>query len=127
MQNDLLKLLKEGDIVMFEANSNERAPYQMIVRLTELKFIPKDGDADFDWLDFKGEPLYTNWRLHESMIEEWKNGHGGMNCLGISEIIPKDLIERFALLHNMWKVDEFLLSDVELEAKRKRVEYLLNI
>ena len=113
MNNPILKYIKNNDIVLFELPSTERTNIKEIVRIYNLNFIPADDGFKFDWLEFEGEILYTNIRLHHSMINKPIG-----NCLAITEIIPNDFVEQYARANDLWKATDFLLSDNELEQKR---------
>ena len=113
MKNNLLETLKENDIVMIEIPSTERSHVKEICRIYNLKFTKADEKSNFDWLDFDGEILYTNIKLHKSMMNEPIG-----NCMSITHKIDKDHVEQMARVNDMWKSDMYLLSDAELEQKR---------
>jgi hypothetical protein len=39
--------------------------------------------------------------------------------MAITEKIPNDLLETIARTYDMWKADQYLMTDLELETKRK--------
>jgi len=110
--NPILKEIKNGDIVMVEMPSKLRAAYKQICKLTDIKYEPADKETPFDWLNFKSEILYTNYRLHPTMM------HCIGNCLAISEIIPAELIDTYVRQNEMWRPEQYPLSDAEFEQKR---------
>lgn len=111
-KNPLIKILKDGDVVLMEIPSISRTLMQ-IVRLKNLKYQPANEEFDFDWLEFEGDVLYVNARHHQSMLSPIGN------CLSITEIIPTELIENYAKKYDMWRSDLHLLSDAEFEVKKK--------
>lgn len=116
MNNPLLKNIKEGDIVLMEIQSSERNSFKEICKLSNLNFQPADKEFNFDWLEFEGEILYTNFRLHKSMLDKPMG-----NCLSITEIIPIDLVETYVRINDMWRANNFLMSDQELEYKQSKI------
>ena len=112
--NPILKFLKPGDIVLIEVPSLERASYKQIIKITEYKFLLKDAQYNFDWADFGGTVLYTNFKMHKDMLERPIG-----NCMAITEKIPNDLLETIARTYDMWKADQYLMTDLELETKQK--------
>ena len=119
--NPVLPLIREDHYVFMEMFGRYgEVPIRQIVRVYDLKYEPEDNQYDFNWLNFKGEVIYTNFRMHPEMI----NSPAG-NCLSITEIIPIALLERFAANHNMWLATEFPLSDEELQAKSDELDRLL--
>jgi hypothetical protein len=119
-KNSLLKTLKENDIVIVELNSKERANYKQICRIYNLKYLPADEKFSFDWLDFDSEILYVNWRVHPTMIDCIGN------CLAITEILSKELIGIYVRQYEMWKPEEYPLSDAELETKQMLLKNLMD-
>lgn len=109
----ILKTLKENDVVMIELHSTERANVKEICRIFNLKLIPADEKHSSDWLDFDAEVLYTNIKLHKSMLNESLG-----NCQAITEKIEISQIEQVARVNDMWKADMYLMTDAELEHKR---------
>ena len=109
----ILKTLKENDVVMIELHSSERANVKEICRIFNLKFRPSDEEHPLDWLDFDAEILYTNLKLHKSMLNESLG-----NCQAITEKIELSQIEQVVRVNDMWKADMYLMSDAELEHKR---------
>lgn len=105
--NKLLKLLKEGDIVLTSP------PIVQILKITNLKFEPANEECSFDWLDFDRQILYTNVRLHKS-----ESNFKLVGCMGISEIVPIEIIELIAKREGIWKFEDHQLSDEEFEASR---------
>lgn len=112
--NNILKSLKENDIVMIEIPSSERNDVKEICRIYNLKFIPADSKYNFDWLDFDSEILYTNMKLHKSMLNQSMG-----NCMAITEKIDLEQVEQIARVNDMWKADKYLLSDAEFEHKQR--------
>lgn len=114
MYNPLLKTLKENDIVLIEIRQPNpvRPPSIQIARINNLKFIPKDESCSFDWLDFDGEILYTNARLHKSIL---KKPIG--NCYAIKEKLPNNekFLENYANINGLWKAELYMYSDEEVE------------
>ena len=41
------------------------------------------------------------------------------NCLAIREIIPKEFVEQYARINDLWKAEQYMMSDAELEMKRR--------
>lgn len=117
--NPILEQLKENDIVMIEVPSMERSNVKQICRVYNLKFKKADDKIKFDWLEFEGEILYTNMKLHKSM----KNDPVG-NCMAITEKINPDQLEQIARVNDMWKVELYPMSDAELEYGRARFNSL---
>jgi len=115
MNNPILKTLKENDLVLIEVPSIESYNLKEIVKISNLKL-----DDDNGWLDFDAEVLYTNTKMHKSMLNE---AHG--NCMAISETVDPLHLIQFARLHDMWKPDKFLMSDAELESKQLQINNLL--
>ena len=109
INNPILKDVKEGDICLFEMRSFP--PIYQIARLTNLKYEPEDEKYGYSWLEFKSELLYCNHRLHPKTVEMGV----GMNCLGIIQIVPKELLEQIVKTYNMFEVKQFPLSDAEYE------------
>ena len=114
-KNPIIKTLKEGDIVLVEVPSAERAAFKQICKLHNLKYYPADEQFDFDWLDFDAEILYTNYRMHKSMIKCIGN------CLAIEEILDPSYVEIYVRQNDMWKPEMYQLSDVELETRQTRL------
>lgn len=115
--NPLLKIINNGDVVMIE-NIGLTGPTVMeICRLKNTVFTGADTKCSIDWLEFDAEILYTNLRLHPSMLNDSMG-----NCRAIIEIIPEELIDRIARANDMWPATDHMLSDVELEAKRYEIE-----
>ena len=111
--NPILETFKENDIVMIEVPSMERSNVKEICRIYNLKFKKAEGESKLDWLEFDGEILYTNIKLHKSMLNEPTG-----NCMAITQKIDIEQTEQIARLNDMWKADKYLLSDAELEHKR---------
>ena len=120
--NPILETLKENDIVMIEVPSMERANVKEICRIYNLKFKKADEKSKLDWLDFDGEILYTNIKLHKSMLNDPTG-----NCMAITQKIDLEQIEQIARVNDMWKSDMYLLSDAELEHKRNLVMSKFNL
>jgi len=123
--NPLLKTLKDGDIVMFVYHTmgpmlGDMTPskeIRYIARLKNTKFIPADKNCSVDWLEFNSEILYSNQRQHPELLEQGVP----FNCLTITETVPEGLIERMAEFHKLWKAEEFMYSDVELESLKELI------
>lgn len=115
--NRILETLKENDIVMIEVPSMNRANVKEICRIYNLKFKKADVERKLDWLEFDGEILYTNIKLHKSML----NDPCG-NCLAITHKVDAEQLEQIARVNDMWKADMYLLSDAELEHKKSLLE-----
>ena len=113
--NPLLKLIKEGDLVLMEISGFTSVAKQ-ICRLKNIKFQPANEEYNFDWLDFEVDVLYTSIRMHPTLLNQCIG-----NCQAIKEIIPEGILEIVAKNYNVWKADEYMLSDAELEATRQRV------
>lgn len=111
--NPILKTLKENDIVMIEIPSMERADIKEICRIFNLKYLPPNEKYNFDWLHFEVEILYTNMKLHKSMLTESVG-----NCMAITEVIAEEQVQQIARINDMWKATDYLMSDAELEYKR---------
>ena len=122
INNPILKTLNENDIVMIEVPSTERSDLKQICRIYNLKFEDKDDEYNFSWLKFDGEVLYTNTKLHKSMLN---NPIG--NCTAITEKIDLEHLEQIARINDMWKSDMYLLSDKELEYRRNTIMYKLDL
>jgi hypothetical protein len=71
----------------------ERANVKEICRIYNLKFKKADEKSNLDWLDFDGEIIYTNIKLHKSML----NNPSG-NCMAITQKIDLEQIEQIAIL-----------------------------
>lgn len=116
MINPVLKILKEGDVVLMKVESSAQ-----IVKLTSTKYHPEDEEyPNRNWLDFEGDVLYTTERVHkedENFIM--------FNCMAISEILNDFLIEKYVKDFNMFSPKEHQLSDEELELKIIKYENLL--
>lgn len=121
--NPLLKTLKDGDIVMFVHHTmgptfrdiTPSKEMRYIARLSKTKFIPADEKCSVDWLEFESEILYSNQRQHPELLT-----HGvPYNCMAITETVPEGLIERMVEFHKLWKAEEYMYSDVELENLRE--------
>lgn len=113
--NPILKTLVLGDVVLINIPSNtwtRSAPIRQIIKLTELDFDPGD---DFDWLNFKGDVLYTTERVHSSD----PNLIFG-NCFSITEKLNSFLIEKYKKDFMMFSPEENQLSDEELEYLKNR-------
>lgn len=111
--NPILESLQENDIVMIELPSTERSDVKQICRIFNLNFTKSDNEKDIDWLDFDGEILYTNIKLHKTMLD-YPLG----NCMAITEHINADQLEQIARVNDMWKTDMYLMSDAEFEYKK---------
>ena len=120
--NPILETLKENDIIMIEVPSTEIASVKEICRIYNLKFKKAGSETKLDWLDFDGEILYTNFKLHKSML----NKPSG-NCMAITHKIDVEQLEQIARVNDMWKSDMYLLSDAELEHKRNLVMSRFNL
>jgi len=107
-KNLIVKSLQENDIVMLEIPSMERNTLKQICRIYNLRFI-----SDQDWLYFDGAVLYTNWKLHKSMLNDPMG-----NCMSITEKIDPKQLEQISRVNDMWKSDLYLLSDDEWQQKR---------
>lgn len=105
----LLSILKDGDQVLCVLEGNATSAKQ-IVKLKNVKFSPPSKEYNFTWLDFEVEVLYTNVRLHSSDIDKKFT-----NCFGIREKIPSGLEELIAKRENLWKFEEYQLTDEEFE------------
>jgi hypothetical protein len=117
--NPLIYVVKENDVVFFNITGFSGAAKQLC-RVYDLKLIPADEVCSIDWLEFKVDVLYASQRMHPSVMN---NCIG--NCLAMQEIVPEPIMEMFAKNHNMWKADEYMMSDAELEAVRERFDNLL--
>jgi hypothetical protein len=121
--NPLLKTLKDGDIVMFVHHTmgpmlGDMTPskeIRYIARLSKTKFIPADEKCSVDWLEFESEILYSNQRQHPELLKQGVP----YNCTAITETVPAGLLERMAEFHKLWKAEEYMYSDVELEHLRE--------
>lgn len=112
--NPILKQLKEGDIVLTENPSHDLATCKQMIKLRNIKYHPIDDKHMFDWLDFEGDILYTNIKLHKSLLNQPIG-----NCMSITEIICDEQIEQLARLYDMWKADEYMLTDSEFKYKQQ--------
>jgi hypothetical protein len=123
MKNPLLKTLKDGDIVMFVYHTmgptlGDMTPskeIRYIARLSKTKFIPADEKCSADWLEFESEILYSNQRQHPELLKQGVP----FNCMAIMETVPEGLIEKMAEFHKLWKAEEYMYSDIELEHLRQ--------
>lgn len=112
MINPILLELKENDIVMME-----------VMKVKEICRIFNFKNADSDkWLEFDGEILYTNTKLHKSMLN---NPIG--NCMSITEIVDPNHLKQLARINDMWKSDKYLLSDAELNYKRNSIAHSIKL
>lgn len=116
INNPILKTLKEGDIVMVELVSKNGKPFKQICQLSNLKYFPADETYDSDWLEFKTEVLYTNFRMSPNAI------YCIGNCLAITEVIPKELVQIYVTREGMWNPEQYPLSDEEVEYHKNRIE-----
>ncbi len=98
---------------MIEIPSTERSHVKEICRIYNLKFTKAGEKSKLEWLDFDGEILYTNIKLHKSMLNDPIG-----NCMAITHKIDIVHIEQIARVNDMWKSDMYLLSDAELEHKK---------
>ena len=121
--NPLLKTLRDGDIVMFVHNTmgpmlGDMTPsreIRYIARLKNTKFIPADEKCSVDWLEFDSEILYSNQRQHPELLK-----HGvPYNSSAITETVPEGILERTAEFFKLWKAEEYMYSDLELENLRE--------
>lgn len=113
--NPILKTLVDGDVVMMEVPSSLRNSLKQICRITNLKFTEAENDRKFDWLEFDGEVLYTNTRLHKSHLNDPIG-----NCLAITEKLTNSDIAKIAKINNLWAFSDDLMSDAELEYAKAR-------
>ena len=113
--NPILKTLSVGDIVLVHIPTDvwsRTAPIRQIVKLTKADYEP---GADFDWMNFEGEVIFTSERVHASE----PNLIFG-NCLAISEKLNPFLIEKYKKDFMLFPPTENQLSDEELEYLQKR-------
>ena len=113
-ENVLLKDISENSVVLMELfGSIDKPAAKQFCKIYNIKFIPKDEKCSFDC-----EVLYTNFRMHKSML----NSPMG-NCLSITEIIPNEMnLDLYASSLGLWKADLHSLSDNELKQKRSYYE-----
>ncbi len=112
-KNPLLKEIKDNDIVLFRYPFTQ-GEVRIMVRLYDVEYQPANEKYDFDWLESKGEPLYTNQRLSPESITAWKEGKM-TNPICAAEIIKPDFVEQYSVALNMWKADENMLTEAEVE------------
>lgn len=115
--NPILKTLKEGDIVLIEIGSQIRLPIKQICKIYNLNFQPADEKFSFDWLEFDGDILYTNYKLHPSMLKKPAG-----NCMAIIEVIPRRLLPQYTKVNMMWKPEDYPMSNEELEYMEQKME-----
>lgn len=116
--NPIINDVKVGDLILIEIQSSERSAFKQIIKITECNLLPADEKYSFAWLDFKATIEYTNYRLHQTMLDKPSG-----NCLSFTEIIPLELLETLVRNEGMWKASLYLMSDNELAAKQKRHFY----
>lgn len=107
-ENPIIKELKENDLVLLEIPSSERPTLKQICRIYNFRFL--EGQV---WLYFDGTVLYTNFKLHRSMLKRVMG-----NCMSITEKIDPEHLEQYSRVNDLWKADLYLLSDAEVEQKR---------
>lgn len=110
--NPILKTLKENDIVFMQVGT-----ILQICRIYDLEYDPKESKHIKDWLEFKGEVLYTNHKLHESMLHTPSG-----NCMSIIEVISPSHLQQYARSKDLWLAKEYLMSDDELQYQRDMVD-----
>lgn len=109
--NPILKTLSNGDVILLVVPTSSRDLVQ-IIKLSDIKF---ESGADLtppeiDWLNFKGEVLYTSMRVHHTQ----KDLIFG-NCLAIREKLNPFLIEKYKKDYMLFSPSENMLSDEEQE------------
>lgn len=125
MQNPILKNIKDGDVVLMEMESRYDTPHRNLVRLSNVEYIPagtehEGSTFDFDWLEYDADVLYTNKKMHSSWLDK-----GVCNCLGITEIVEEELIEKYVQTYNMFDAKKYTVSDEEAERNYKRAQRML--
>ena len=115
--NQLLKTLKDGDIVLMVLPGLYEPSVLEICQLKNTKFIPKGEGRSFDRLDFDSDTLYVNTRVHSSQL-----GESAGNCLSITEVIAPEHLEQFARNKDMWKASLYQYSDVEYKHAQSTAE-----
>lgn len=110
MIRPLLKVLKDGDIVLMELPQNYSAPIRQIVRLKNLEYESEDEEhPNMNWLNFEGEVLFTTVRVtkeSENLIFT--------NCMGIRELLNPFLVEKYKSDYNMFFPKENQMSEEEM-------------
>lgn len=119
--NPLTKIVKEGDIVLFQIDGWVDSIKQ-ICRLKNVKYFPPDEQYSTDWIDFDVDVLYTSMRMHPSMLNDCIG-----NCFAMKEIVPEEIVEMVAKNNNLWKANQYMMSDEELAAAREMAERKINI
>lgn len=111
--NPILKTLSIGDLVLINVPSGtftRSAPIRQIIKLTEVEFDPRKDENGYDWLNFKGDVIFTSERVHASE----PNLIFG-NCLAITEKLNPFLVEKYVKDFMLFPPTENQLSDEELE------------
>lgn len=114
MINPILKVLKEGDVVLVEIPDSSitgTGGIRQIIRLKELEYEPEDSEyPNQNWLDFKGDVIYTTVR-----VEKESENFIFSNCMGIKEILNPFLIEKYKIDYRMFSPKENQLTKEEYE------------
>ena len=125
--NPLLKHIKPGDIVLmgiiFGRQGLGDKRITQIVKITKADYEPANDEYKFDWLNFKGEVIYTSERVHADST----NFIFG-NCLAIEQILPNEfIIEKCVKDYMLFKPTEHQLTDAERDWQEERAKQLLTV